>query len=168
MTVYDSLFINKDSKIICISADKEGAGRTYLADRIGHRASLTDFIKKDLQTRYPGHLWFMLSNEEMSRMIVEETGKTMRVMIFEHAKEGRSIDPLMWIKKIAKFIDKNDDAVDAPFIIDDVNFLNEKKFLEREYPDRLIHIHMKIKDVECTREESKRLEEDADYVMFRN
>ena len=80
-------------RIIFISGDGHGAGKTYFAKKIasslGQIFSIANMIRKELAAEYPKYDWYNKDPRYKTYTMVEETNKTVHQMLIDRGEERK-------------------------------------------------------------------------------
>lgn len=160
-------------RIIFISGDGHGAGKTHLARKMasgGHQIfSIANLIRKELHAKYPNYDWYNKSPYFKENTIVVETGKSIHYMLDHTGRDKKSINKIYWARSMVDLLEynKNHNNLDIA-IIDDVRFLDELEFIRSKFPkEKLTHFHVRNPDAKPEpMYENDKLAIMADYLMF--
>lgn len=160
-------------KVIAISGDGMGAGKTFLAKSVTQPEliiSLADRIRHDLSWYYPNYDWYNKTQEYKDTKIVTETGKTIRNMLLTYGADKRAIDPDYWINSVICEINRiydehTSNTVEPVFAIDDVRYLNEIDKLRSAFGKSLTHIHVSSNLAKEEPFQNKELRAIATYII---
>lgn len=161
-------------KIIAISGDGMGAGKTFLAKKLGFQEfnlSLADCIRHDLSWYYPNYDWYNKTQAYKDHTIVVEAGKTVRNMMLSYGAEKRAENPDYWINSlIYKINDLYDESklhdIEQPiFTVDDVRYLNEIEKLRSAFGSAVTHIHVTSSKAKPEPFDNEALRDIADYII---
>jgi dephospho-CoA kinase len=135
-------------RIIFISGDGHGAGKTYLAKKIAsgtHQIfSIANMIRKELEKEYPKYDWYNKSPSFKEKTIVKETGKTVHEMLDKRGNEKKSKNKLYWAQQISDILIYNKDTLKLDIaVIDDVRFVDEYEYIKKQFQQEYItHVHI--------------------------
>lgn len=158
-------------RIVAISGDGIGAGKTYLAKSIGGLAmSLAGQLRLDLKEMYPKYDWNNTTQAYKDHTLVPECdNKTVRQVMVEYGQGKCAEDPGYWAKRLVARIDGWANAGVESITIDDVRKLIEVETLKAAFPGKVLHIH--VVNIEARYEpqyQNESLKVVADYVVRRN
>ena len=94
-------------KILAISGDGIGAGKTTLANRLapGKVRSLAAAMRTELEALYPAYDWFNKTQEYKANTLVKEfDNKTVRQVLIEYGQTRCDKDSLYWVRKLSFMI----------------------------------------------------------------
>ena len=159
-------------KVIAISGDGTGAGKTFLARKLAaypHLViSLADCIRHDLTHYYPDYDWYNKSQDYKDKVIVAGTGKTVREMMLSYGAEKREQDPNYWVNSLICHINDLYDCEDMgqfTVTIDDIRYLNELEKLRSAFGPAVTHIHVVSSKANPEPFDNDTLREIADYTI---
>lgn len=152
-------------KLVIISSDGIGAGKTTLAHKLSPNVySLADRIRDELNTEFPFADFF--DKSQAGKQVVVKDGKTVRDMLIERGMEKRAADPDHWVKSLVNLISVGDNSTDV-VVVDDIRFVNEVVYF-REHCREVTHIHLCYKNaVHEPQYENAQLLGIADYTVTR-
>lgn len=135
------------SRVLIISADGLGAGKTTLAARLGGaKFSFADSIRHEMREVMPDVNWFDKSQAGKLAVVRGTGGKTVRDLLIQVGQERRAENPNYWVEKTAyliqKFLADWDSRHVPPVVVDDLRFLNELAYFRDIFGDDLTHIHV--------------------------
>lgn len=94
-------------RIIFISGDGHGAGKTFLAKKLVNNDkqifSIANLIRMQLAKEYPNYDWYNKSPEFKEKTKVKETSKTVHEMLDIRGKEKKVKIVFTGLKKWLKF-----------------------------------------------------------------
>lgn len=165
-------------RIITLSANGHGAGKTTLAEKLclGEESfifSIADAVRMEMQEKYP-HVDFFDKSPEGKIKLVPETGSTVRQLLILHGQLMSAADPNYWIDKAIQEIDRiqrkyilsNDRPI--TIVVDDMRKSVELAALRRHYGTRLLHLHLMYPGaVPEPHFDAPQLEKLADYIVLR-
>ncbi|WP_186648902.1 hypothetical protein [Fluviispira vulneris] len=160
-------------RIIFISGDGHGAGKTYLAKRIASGKeqiySIANMIRKELSLVYPKYDWYNKTPRFKDTTIVKETGKTIHQMLDELGKEKKSLSNIYWAKQIVELITYSRDSENLDIaIIDDIRLIDEYLYIKSQFQkEHITHFH--VINANAKPEpmyQNKELREQADYHIL--
>lgn len=158
-------------KIVLISGDGAGAGKTYASRLFGQATwTLADGIRGELQQRYPGYNWYNRTQEYKNSVIVPEWRDgyaTVRQVLLEYGQEKCAVDPRYWVDRLIAKLKSHEELVQgvSTIAIDDIRKLCELEQFRLNFKD-VVHIH--IENPEATHEpefDASSLKRVADYVV---
>ena len=92
-------------KIIFISGDGHGAGKTYLARKLADSSnqiySIANTIRFEIAQQYKKYDWYNKSPHYKDHTIVKETNKTIREMLDTYGREKKATKKLYWAIALA-------------------------------------------------------------------
>ena len=95
-------------KLIMISGDGQGAGKTFLARKLTDNQtqifSIVNIIRQELQKKYSQYDWFNKEPEYKRLTMVEKTGKSILQHLDELGRGKKKEDPLHWSKKMIEIL----------------------------------------------------------------
>lgn len=156
-------------RILAISADGIGAGKTYLANSLSTcRMSLAFELRKELKGMLPDYEWFNTSQEYKDTVTVAELGGvTVRQALVLHGQDRCKDNPSYWAQKLVQSIL---DVADwsHTISIDDVRKLCEIQELRNAFPGEVVHLHISHASAKPEPEfQNDSLRLVADYVVTR-
>jgi hypothetical protein len=163
-------------KILFISGDGHGAGKTFLARKLADSTdqifSIANTIRFEIAKKYKKKYdWYNKSPDYKDRTIVEETNKTIREMLDEFGREKKAQNKLYWAIALANSLvyAKEHDKLDL-VIIDDLRFVDEMKYIRSRFShDTSCHFHViNSNAVPEPNYENERLKKLADYHIVSN
>ncbi len=135
-------------RLIFISGDGHGAGKTYFANKIASDKSqifsIANMIRKELATEYPNYDWYNKEPRYKIYTIVKETNLSIHQMLINKGNEKKQKNNIYWAKQLVEIILYNKEFLDLKIaIIDDLRYLDEFEFIKRYLQNDLItHIHI--------------------------
>lgn len=171
------------TKIIAVSGDGIGAGKTTYAKRMSDEVrSMAGALRKELKWLYPDYDWFNKTQEYKSRPFrgdlrvafgdeVDEWGKgilTVRDMMVQYGQFKCRDDQAYWPRIFVGDLEDRFKILDGVKVIgiDDVRKTVEIEHLRSKYGDKLIHCHMDtgsaLREPQFENEELRRR---ADYII---
>ncbi|MES2615201.1 MAG: hypothetical protein V4591_07295 [Bdellovibrionota bacterium] len=162
-------------KIVFISGDGHGAGKTYLARKFTNGShqifSIANTIRFEISQKYKNYAWYNKSPEYKDNTIVKETNKTIREMLDEFGRNKKAKKKLYWAIALANSLiyAKENDKLDI-VVIDDLRFVDEMRYIKDRFPhDTSCHFHViNPKAVPEPHYENERLRKLADYFVSAN
>jgi hypothetical protein len=159
-------------KIILISANGNGAGKTYLADSFirGVRFGLAAGVRKELATIWPSFVTRIQSTRQEDKTFILPTGASIRQSLVELGQERCKQDPVYWCKKWLAGVPK-DYAPTMNIVVDDLRKLVELQWFRNTFED-VTHFHLKYSDAVAEKNPDGTdvfddLSEYADYLIYR-
>jgi hypothetical protein len=158
-------------RIILISANGYGAGKTTLASRFsGVRTSLAYSVRKELASVYPEFsraIFSLKLEDKFSRL---PSGKTVRQELVELGQSRCKENEVHWCEKWQQN-NLSDSSLDVTLIVDDLRKLVELSWFRLHYQD-VTHFHLKFSGALAEKNPDGTdafddLEEYADYVIHR-
>jgi hypothetical protein len=156
-------------KIIAISGDGAGAGKTYAARLFGQNTwTIADGMRTELQARYPDYNWFSREQEyKRSTLIRECDNKPMRRVLLEYGQSKCADNPCYWVERLCDSLDRSATIASGnnTIAIDDVRKVCEIDTLRLRF-DYVTHIHVENPDAVHEPEfDAEQLKAMADYVV---
>lgn len=160
-------------KLIMISGDGQGAGKTFLARKLTDNQSqifsIVNIIRRDLQKNYPQYDWFNKEPEYKRLTKVAGTGKSILQHLDELGRGKKTDDALYWSKKMIEILKyARDHEQHDTVVIDDLRFVDEYEHIKTSLQsENIMHIHVannKAKPEPHYENEKLRLL--ADYVIM--
>jgi hypothetical protein len=162
-------------KLILISGDGHGAGKTFLARKLAANQdqmfSIANVIRGKLRKQYPAYDWYNKDPKFKTKTIVKETGLSVHTMLDALGRDTKRKFPLFWAKEIVEVIAYARSSVGLELgIIDDVRFLDEYQFIRSSLADcEIVHFHIvNPKALPEPQYENEQLKKLADYLLSRN
>lgn len=158
-------------KIIAISGDGMGAGKTFLANKLcpDNKLSLASYLRADLSRMYPNYDWYNKTQSYKDTTMVHETGKTVREMLMTYGKSRRDLDANYWVNYLLDDIyyiyNNSKDRNSIVISIDDVRFINEIERLRSAFPAAVTHIHVISSKAMPEPFDNDALRDIADYII---
>lgn len=159
-------------RIIAISGDGQGAGKTFLSTKLAPeetRLSLATYLRLDLAEQYPKYDWYNKTQAYKDNTLVHETGKTVREMLMTYGASKRAIDYDYWVNYLLDgiyFIYNNTPERNKLVItIDDIRFLNEIEKLRSSFGTSVTHIHVISSKAKSEPYDNDTLRDLADYII---
>lgn len=162
-------------KIIFISGDGHGAGKTYLARKFTNGShqifSIANTIRFEISQNYKNYDWYNKSPHYKDHTIVKETNLTIRQMLDKFGRQKKAQKKLYWAIALANSLiyAKENDKLDI-VVIDDLRFVDEMNYIKaRFHEDTTCHFHVVNKHaVPEPNYENERLKKIADYYIYAN
>lgn len=135
-------------RIIFISGDGHGAGKTYLAKKIAsgtHQIfSIANMIRKELAIEFPKYDWYNKTPSFKDKTIIKENGKSIHQLLDDRGNERKSQNSLYWAKQITDVLIYNRDALKLDIaVIDDVRFVDEYEYIKKQFShEHITHFHI--------------------------
>ena len=160
-------------RIIFISGDGHGAGKTYLAKKIASGMqqifSIANMIRQELEKEYPKYDWYNKEPRYKMYTVVTETNKTIHEMLIERGTERKKKNSNYWAKELTDVIKYHKTHSNLDFVvIDDIRFVDEYEFIKRFFSDsHITHFHVINPHAkEEIQFENNKLKELADYLII--
>jgi hypothetical protein len=161
-------------RVILISGDGHGAGKTFLARKFAREDcifSIANLIRAELRKKYPNYDWYNKDPRIKTSVVVRETKKTIHEMLVDAGHEGKSKNPLVWAQKLAELIQYSRDKLKLELaVIDDVRFEDECIYLRSMLGMEFV-THFHIVNPKATPEpqyNNEKLKVMADYRIKRS
>ncbi len=158
-------------KLILVSGDGAGAGKTYAARLFGQSVwTLADGIRGELQARYPGYNWYNRTQEYKNGTIVKEWERgisTVRGVLLQYGQIKCADDPKYWVKRLCESLKQSEAAVQGitTVAVDDVRKVCELEHFRQNFRD-VVHVHVECKTAQHEPEfDAEKLKELADYIV---
>jgi hypothetical protein len=133
-------------RIIAISGDGIGAGKSTLAARLGDEVwSLAGALREELAQVYPGYNWWNRTQEYKASTLVPEygEGKTLRDVLIEYGQGKCATDPCYFVKIIARKLEAAEARGEPMTIaIDDLRKKVEIDYLRGRFGKQLVLLHL--------------------------
>jgi hypothetical protein len=132
-------------RIILISANGIGAGKTYLADELlrGIRLPLAAAVRHELSKEFPQYLYIINSTKQEDKLKELPNGKTVRQSLIELGQEKCKLDPVYWCKKwLSRLPEGQISSMTMNVLVDDVRKLAELNWFRNTFED-VTHVHLK-------------------------
>ena len=161
-------------RLILISGDGHGAGKTFLARRLARDQcifSVANMIRLELRKQYPGYDWYNKDPKVKSATLVKETQKSMHQMLDELGRAKKSKNPLVWVQMIKELIEYSRDHSKLELaVVDDVRFVDECNYLKTlSGLDSVTHLHViNPHSKPEPNYENEKLKESADFKISRD
>lgn len=157
-------------KLILISGDGIGAGKTTLAKKLAPvTISLSNGIRIELNNEYPTLPWDSRSQEEKDQPRIELSGLTIRDLLIEKGQSRCYLEPEYWARRAGDRIQETFIEGSRIVSVDDIRKLMEIGYLrERFHQWNVTHFHVSFSG--ATHEpqfENQQLHDVADYVIVR-
>jgi len=159
-------------KILAISGDGTGAGKTYLANKLSPpetRLSLAAYLRADLSRAYPNYDWYNKTQAYKETTLVHETGKTVREMLTSYGASKRDLDSNYWVNYLLDNLyyiyNNSKDRNNLIISIDDIRFMNEIEKLRSAFPSATVHIHVISSKAKPEPFDNDYLRDMADYII---
>lgn len=162
-------------KIIFISGDGHGAGKTYLANKFTNGQhqifSVANAIRFELSQHYKGYNWYNKDPKYKDKTIVKETNQTLRSMLDKHGNEKKDKNKFYWAQIIVNLLEysRDHDKLDT-VVIDDLRFLDELNYIKSKFQaEHCCHLHVvNSKALPEPNYENEKLKKVADYLIYAN
>lgn len=159
-------------RIIAISGDGTGAGKTFFASKVcppETRLSMAAYLRADLSRIYPGYDWYNKTQAYKDITLVHETGKTVREMLLTYGASKRLLDQNYWINYLLDdlcMLQNNSINRDSIVVtIDDIRFINEIERLRSMFPSSVTHVHVISSKAKPEPFDNAHLRDMADYIV---
>lgn len=158
-------------KILAISGDGTGAGKTYLANKLcpTNKLSLAAYLRADLTRSYPQYDWYNKTQEYKENTLVHETGKTVREMLMSYGASKRHMDCDYWVNylldEVYYIYNNSKDRESLVISIDDIRFINEIERLRSCFPTAVVHVHVISSKAKPEPYDNEHLRDMADYII---
>lgn len=160
-------------KLIMISGDGQGAGKTFLARKLTDNQtqifSIVNVIRQELQKKYPQYDWFNKEPDYKRMTMVAGTGKSILQHLDALGRGKKADDPLYWSKKIIEILKyARDFEKHDTIVIDDIRFIDEYEHVKGALKsENILHIHVaNSKAKPEPHYENDKLRLLADYVIM--
>lgn len=160
-------------KLIIISGDGQGAGKTFLARKLTDNQtqifSIVNIIRQELQKKYPKYDWFNKEPEYKRLTMVAGTGKSILQHLDELGRGKKKDDPLFWSKKMTEILKYARDCESHDtVVVDDIRFVDEYEHIKKSLnSENIMHIHVvNDKSKPEPHYENAKLRLLADYVIM--
>lgn len=162
-------------KLILISGDGIGAGKTTLAKSLaGETAlgrssgmevvSLAGAIREDLKKEFPQYDWFNRT-QAYKDTVMPETGSTIRQKMVDYGQGLCEINPTHWVDRLFRQLELK--VSTGVFIVDDLRKLIELDRF-RQLAD-VCHIHISFSgSIPEPQYDAVGLRKRADYIVYRD
>ncbi len=158
-------------KIVLISGDGAGSGKTYAARLFGQATwTLADGIRGELQQLYPGYSWYNRTQEYKNTVKVPEWRDgyaTVRQVLLEYGQTKCANNPKYWVERLCDKLKSHEELVQGvtTIAVDDVRKLCELEHFRINFRD-VVHIHVENPDAVYEPEfDAEGLKKIADYVV---
>ncbi|NBO36963.1 hypothetical protein EBU99_00060 [bacterium] len=161
-------------KLIMISGDGQGAGKTFLARKLtddqSQIFSIVNLVRAQLQMKYPQYDWYNKAPEYKLQTVVANSKKTIMQHLDELGRGKKKEDPLIWAKQMvdvlqyARDIDKQHTVV-----LDDIRFVDEYEYIKKSLSaENILHLHASYDRAKPEPlYENEKLRQLADYIVSR-
>lgn len=135
-------------RIIFISGDGHGAGKTYLAKKLASNVnqifSIANTIRQELSKEFPRYDWYNKTPRYKDYTTVIETKKTVHQMLDEKGNQRKSKNNIYWAKELVDILKYNKEKLNLDLaVIDDIRFVDEYEFIKRYFQqDQITHFHI--------------------------
>lgn len=161
-------------KLIMISGDGQGAGKTFLARKMTDNQkqifSIVNIIRSQLQRKYPQYDWYNKEPHYKTKTIVANTGKSILEHLDEFGRGLKQKEPLIWAKKLEEIlIYARDHEKHETVVLDDIRFVDEYDYIKRALnSENILHFHVSFEKAKPEPlYENEKLRHLADYVVMR-
>lgn len=105
--------------------------------------SIAGLLRKDLKIKFPDYDWYNKSQTYKDSVIVRETGKSVRTMLYEEGQRHSAADAGYWVRMLISDLNARLKLADGPKVIaiDDVRKVEELRLIRAAYPET-IHFHV--------------------------
>jgi hypothetical protein len=153
-------------RIILISANGHGAGKTYLAELIGGvRTGLAYGVRRELAGIYPEFQDLIFSTKAKDKAFKLPSGKTVRQELVELGQEKCKENPTYWCEKWKERAPADGHGLQIKLVVDDLRKEVELAWFRDNFQD-VTHFHLKYSGASAEKEFDD-LEVYADYVIYR-
>lgn len=135
-------------KLIIISGDGQGAGKTFLARKLTDNQtqifSIVNIIRQELQKKHPKYDWFNKEPDYKRTTIVAESGKSILQHLDELGRGKKKDEPLFWSKKMIEILKyARDFESHDTVVVDDIRFVDEYEHIKNALKsENIMHIHV--------------------------
>ena len=165
-------------KIILISGNGVGAGKTYLANRLGDVVmSHATPLRQELADQYPQHKELFFSKDQAAKdMVLDDVGgQTVRQTMVAYGQHKCKDEPAYWAMRLAQAIDEFRESeikfgitLQNCLAVDDLRKMCELEHLRARFPN-LLHLHVWYdKAIPEQQYDGDKLQAAADYVIRRS
>ena len=162
-------------RIVFISGDGHGAGKTYLAQKFTNGShqifSIANTIRFEISKKYINYDWYNKSPHYKEHTIVKETNLSIRDMLDQFGRQKKQEKKLYWAIALANSLvfAKENDKQDI-VVIDDLRFVDEMKYIkDRFHDDTSCHFHVVNPYAKPEPNyENEKLKKLADYHIYAN
>lgn len=158
-------------KLVLISGDGAGAGKTYAARLFGQSTwTLADGIRGELAIRYPNYNWYNRTQEYKNHTHVKEWergDKTVREVLLKYGQVACAGNPKYWVERLCDKLKNSQEFVQGvtTIAVDDVRKVCELEHFRANFRD-VVHIHVESETAVFEPEfEAEQLKALADYVV---
>lgn len=160
-------------KLILISGDGQGAGKTFLARKLTDNQSqifsIVNIIRQELQKKFPRYDWFNKEPDYKRLTVVNGTGRSILQHLDELGRGRKRTEPLFWSQKMIEILKyARDFEQHDTVVLDDIRFVDEYQHIKTELSsENILHIHVansKAKPEPHYENEKLRLQ--ADYIIM--
>lgn len=154
-------------KVILISGNGTGAGKTYLTNNFlkGYRLPLALSLRKEVASLYPDYREAILSPTQDAKRIQLPSGKTVREELISHGQMRCKKDSLYWCDKWERERALSGMGKGEVYIIDDIRKREEVYYFNLHH-EILAHFHLKSREANAEKEFDD-LEKYATYIVER-
>lgn len=161
-------------KLVLISGDGQGAGKTFLALKLTDNKtqifSIANLIRAQLQKTYPEYDWYNKEPEYKMKTIIRQTKKSILQHMDEHGRGLKQKDPLVWARKMVDvLVYARDHEKHDTVVIDDLRFVDEYEHIKKAlHSENIVHFHVCYDKAKPEPQyENEKLRQIADYLVTR-
>lgn len=161
-------------KVIMISGDGQGAGKTFLAlkmtDNKSQIFSIANLIRAELQKKFPEYDWYNREPEYKMKTMVRQTRKSVLQHLDEHGRGTKEKDPFVWARHMVDVLTyARDNEKHDTVVIDDLRFVDEYEYIKKALQsEHIVHFHVCHEKAKPEPHyENERLKQIADYLVYR-
>lgn len=153
-------------KLILVSGNGIGAGKTTLASKLGVRMSLADQLRTELTEALPGYRWYDRSQAYKSGTPVPEWGGvSVREVMVRYGQAKCVESPTYWADRLVAQLRGAAQDPALTVAVDDIRKLCEVEALRAAFPGA---VHFHIQSPRATHEpefENAQLAAVADFIV---
>lgn len=156
-------------KLLAISGDGIGAGKTYAAAVLAqYTVTLADGIRAELKQKFPQYDWYNRTQAYKANTLVPEYGEdfSVRRVLYHYGQQVCINDPTYWVKDAANAVENLvlcENGLET-VALDDIRKVCEIQYLRERFPNSVTHLHVvnrrALYEVEF---ENEQLRDIADY-----
>lgn len=133
-------------KLILISGDGIGAGKSTLASTLGQRVSLADQLRHELSRQLPHYDWFNRSQSyKAETFVAERDGKSVRQVMIEYGQARCAETVTYWADRLVEYLKDGLEATgldsSTTVAVDDVRKVCEVETMKLAFPGS-VHLHI--------------------------
>lgn len=135
-------------RLIVVSGDGRGAGKTTLAHRLSANVrSIASALRSELARKLPNYDWFNPTQEYKDLITVTEdpwAGLSVREVLVNYGQMACAADPLYWVRRTADELGElalREHATGVTVAVDDLRKTVELAHLRARFP-KLLHLHV--------------------------